>query len=654
MDSEQLVPMRHEGGKDEIGSMIRSYNRMAARTNELIQTVYKNKLVEQEMLVSRKNAELLALHSQINPHFLFNALESIRMHSILKNENETADMVEKLAVMQRQYVEWGEDSVTIEQEVEFVKAYLALQKYRFGERLSYQIEIDEECRKRKVPQLTLVTFVENACVHGIESKASPGWIFVRVYEQNELICMEIEDTGNGMEEGKRQELLENMRNADIEMARKNGKSAFAAALCLYHLIADGESAAEVYLAANSKDQAKVSFTMCRNFVSGLDPKHRYLVSFRDQINFDKTLSFLKVLAADSSKLDGPNPSMFLLDEYHAAKNSGLKDVLQSGQGMRDDPMSIIITTAGFDKLGPCYQFREMCTEVLKGLKEDDTLFALIYALDEGDDWKNEKVWGKSNPNLGVTVKPKYLREQVQKAINSPSEEVGIKTKNINMWCDAETVWIPDHYILNASANLDFEQFRDMDCYAGIDLSSTSDLTCMSFMFPTQDKYYFKTLYYLPEAALQEKRFKDLYGDWRRQGLITITPGNVTDYDYILNDLMRIREIVFIQKVAYDAWNATQFVINATDQGLPMEEFSQALGNFNRPTKEMERLLLSGRAVIDNNVINRHCFRNVIMARDRNGNTKPSKQFEEKKIDGVIAKLEALGIYLMSPRYGEFY
>lgn len=122
----------------------------------------------------------------------------------MKNENETADMVEKLAVMQRQYVEWGEDSVTIEQEVEFVKAYLALQKYRFGERLSYQIEIDEECRKRKVPKLTLVTFVENACVHGIESKASPGWIFVRVYEQNELICMEIEDTGNGMEEGKRQ------------------------------------------------------------------------------------------------------------------------------------------------------------------------------------------------------------------------------------------------------------------------------------------------------------------------------------------------------------------------------------------------------------------------------------------------------------------
>lgn len=440
----------------------------------------------------------------------------------------------------------------------------------------------------------------------------------------------------------------------IEMARKNGKSAFAAALCLYHLIADGENNAEVYLAANSRDQAKVSFTMCKNFAQGLDPKHKYLESFRDRINFDKTLSFLRVLAADSSKLDGPNPSMFLLDEYHAAKNTALKDVLQSGQGMRDDPMAVIITTAGFDKLGPCYMFREMCTEVLAGLKDDDTLFALIYSLDEGDDWKDESVWAKSNPNLGVTVKTKYLREQVQKAVNSPSEEVGIRTKNINQWCDSETVWIPDHYLLKASAPVDFEQYRGKDCYMGIDLSSTSDLTCAAFMFPGEAGYAFKVKYYLPEAALEEKRFKELYSEWRRQGLITITPGNVTDYDYVLNDIREANQLVNIQAIAYDAWNATQFVINAQEASLPMQEFSQALGNFNRPTKEMERIILSGRAVIDNNVINRHCFRNVVMARDRNGNTKPSKQFDEKKIDGVIAMLEALGIYLMSPRYGDFY
>ena len=162
-----------EDGKDEISSMIRNYNRMVERTNGLIETVYKNKIREQEILVGRKNAELLALHSQINPHFLFNVLESIRMHSILKKENETADMVSKLAVMQRQYVEWGNDSVSIFQEIEFVKAYLALQKYRFGERLNYDIEVDRECENFKIPKITIVTFVENACVHGIESKSSP-------------------------------------------------------------------------------------------------------------------------------------------------------------------------------------------------------------------------------------------------------------------------------------------------------------------------------------------------------------------------------------------------------------------------------------------------------------------------------------------------
>ena len=440
----------------------------------------------------------------------------------------------------------------------------------------------------------------------------------------------------------------------IEISRKNGKTAFAAGLCLFHLIADGEMDAEVDLAANSKDQAKIAFKFCSQFAKGIDPKGKDLVSFRDKVKFEKMLSLLQVFAADDSKLDGFNASMYLIDEYHAAKNTGLKDVLQSSQGMRDNPMAIIITTAGFDKLGPCYQYREMCTEVLSGLKENDSLFAAIYSLDEGDDWRDPNNWAKSNPNLGITVKPQYLQTQVQSAKNTKSEEVGIKTKNFNIWCDSETVWIPEHYILQASANLDFEQFRNMDCYAGIDLSSTSDLTCASFMIPTENKYYFKTLYYLPEAALQEKRFKDLYGEWRRQGLITITPGNVTDYDYILNDLMKIRDIVYIQKIAYDAWNATQFVINAEERGLPMEPFSQTLGNFNRPTKELERLLLSGKAVIDNNLINRHRFRNVIMARDKSGNTKPSKQYEEKKIDGVIAKLEALGIYLVSPRYGEFY
>lgn len=436
----------------------------------------------------------------------------------------------------------------------------------------------------------------------------------------------------------------------IEIARKNGKTAYAAGLSLFHLIADDEMDAEVDLAANSKEQAKIAFKFCSHFAKGIDPKGKDLIAYRDKVKYDKMLSILQVFAADDSKLDGFNASMYLIDEYHAAKNTGLKDVLQSSQGMRDNPVGIIITTAGFDKLGPCYQYRTTCTEVLQGIKQNDELFAAIYTLDEGDDWKDEKNWIKSNPNLGVTVKPQYLKTQVKEATNSPSEEVGIKTKNFNLWCDAETVWIPDHYILEASADVDLNDFKGMECFAGIDLSSTSDLASIAYMIPTEDKTYFKMKYYLPETALKEKRFKILYSEWRRQNLITITPGNVIDYDYILNDLMDMDKILFLVNIGYDSWNATQFVINATEKGLPMEPVSQSIGNYNRPTKEMERLLLSGKAVIDNNIINRHCFKNVVLARDTHGNVKPSKKFEEKKIDGVISGLNALGIYLASPRY----
>lgn len=446
------------------------------------------------------------------------------------------------------------------------------------------------------------------------------------------------------------------KNLYIEMARKQGKTAFAAGLCLYALIYDKEINAEVDLAANSKDQARIAFAMCKNFCKVLNPSSTLLKPFKNNITYDRTLSNLNVFAADDSKLDGYNASLYLLDEFHAAKDGRLRDVLQSSQGMRENPLGIVITTAGFNKGGPCYEYRTLCTEILYGAKEDNTLFSLIYCLDDGDDWKDEKVWQKSNPNLGVTVKPSFVREQVRKAVNSPSEEVGVKTKNLNIWCDASDIWIPDHYILNSTQKLDYKQFEGQDCYVGIDLASTGDLTAASFMVPGEEKYHFWTHYYLPEAALREGKNNIQYAEWRRRGQLTITPGNVTDYEYILSDLLKVNQTLRIQSVAYDPYNATQFVISATDAGLPMEPYAQNLGNFNRPTRELERLILSGRVVIDNNEITRYCFRNVMLRHDHNGNVKPSKEYESsgKKIDGVVSMLECLGSYLSSPRYGQFY
>lgn len=222
VDHDTLARIAHVDGQDEIGSLMENYNRMADRMNGLIQTVYKDRLREQEINIARQSAELRALHSQINPHFLFNALESIRMHSILKEEFETAGMVEKLTVMERQTVDWTSDTGTVSREMEFVEAYLELQKYRFGDRLSYRLEVSEECREQEIPRLTVTTLAENACVHGIESKTTPGWIFIRVYREGQELCIEVEDTGGGMEEEELQTLQYRMDHASIDMLKEKG------------------------------------------------------------------------------------------------------------------------------------------------------------------------------------------------------------------------------------------------------------------------------------------------------------------------------------------------------------------------------------------------------------------------------------------------
>lgn len=436
----------------------------------------------------------------------------------------------------------------------------------------------------------------------------------------------------------------------IEVSRKNGKTALAAALCLYYLIADGEDGAEVDLAANSKDQAKIAFSFCSTFAKQLDPKAKVLRAYRDSILFDVNNSKLKVFAADDSKLDGFNASFGLVDEYHSAKNSRVRDVIKSSMGMRQNPHLCTITTAGFDKTLPCYRLRSTAIEILNGLKEDDSMFIAIYSLDNDDDWTEQKNWVKCTPNLNVTVTEKYIKEQVQSAINNPSEEVGVKTKTLNLWCDTAEVWLPEQYLIKASCKIDFEQLKELPCYVGVDLAATSDLTAVSYLVVNEGTYYFWNHYYLPESALKEKADRELYKYWKQQGLLTITEGNVTDYDYITNDIMKFGEKVSIQKVGYDKYNATQWAISATDLGLPLEEYSQSLGNFNKPTREMERLLLSGKCKIENNEITRWCFKNVTLKSDHNGNVKPNKSIKAKKIDGAIAMIQALGMYLTTPHY----
>lgn len=436
----------------------------------------------------------------------------------------------------------------------------------------------------------------------------------------------------------------------LELARKNGKTAFMAAICLYMLIADGESGSEVELVANSAKQAKICFNMCSAFLESIDTKGKYFKRYRDSIKFDKTKSLLQVLSSDASGNDGYNSYCFLLDECHEQPDSRLWDVMTSSQGMRVNSLAMIATTAGFNRFGFCYPYRDTCINILKGTVENDAQAAFIYCLDDDDDWEDPEKWAKANPSIGITVQEDYLQQQVKNAKANTSLEVGIRTKNLNEWTNSSSVWIAQQILLQSSKKIDLNKFQECYGYGGVDLASVSDLTAFSVMIPYEGKYYFKTHYYLPSSALHDNVNSTLYQNWHRQGYLTITDGNVTDYDYVLNDIVRVNNKVLLSNIAYDQYNATQWATDCVNAGISIKPYSQALYNFNKPSKEFERLIKRGQVVIDDNPITRWCFDNVVLKFDHNENCKPCKEEDMKKIDGVIAMLEALGLYLDTIHY----
>ena len=440
------------------------------------------------------------------------------------------------------------------------------------------------------------------------------------------------------------------KTAHISVSRKNGKTTLAAALGLFSLIADGEPASSVIMAANSREQAHIDFDAASSFARQLDPRKKSLKVLRNEIVFQKNNASLKVISADASTGDGLNPQLVILDELHEAPDSKLFDVLRSGQGFREQPLMLSITTAGFRIGGFCNQYEDYCKEILMGQKVDETLFALLYTLDDGDDWTDESNFIKSNPNLGITVKRDWLSEQVNQAKNSPTLEVGVKTKNLNVWCSSSTTWIPEQYIRKSLMDVDLTEFKNKNnylVYLGFDLAAISDLTAVSIMFvdPETEEYFFKTWYYLPKSALDGKYNSELYKMWSSKGFLTLTDSETTDYNYIQNQIVYLYETFDVQGVFFDSWNAQMLVNNLTNLGLPMTAYSQSIGNFNKPTKEMERLVLSDKVRFDNNPITRFCFDNVELKVDLNGNSKPVGDHNAKKIDGVISMLNALGGYL---------
>lgn len=442
-----------------------------------------------------------------------------------------------------------------------------------------------------------------------------------------------------------------IRNAYIQLSRKCGKTSIASAIALYALIADGEIGAEVDLVSPSSEQTRIAFRCASNYAESIN-KGNIIKCLRNTIDFKPSKARIRMMSSDSKFGDGFSPHVGIVDEYHAFENNDIPNLIQSGQGMRRNPIMIYITTAGFNLHGPCKEYRDMCAEILNGTKTDDSIFPLIYELDEGDDWLNEDVWEKACPSLDKTVSKDYLRQQITLAQNNTSMETGVKTKNLNMWVSSSEVWLTDSLIENSMQNVNIEDYKGEFIYGGIDLGAVSDLCVMSFMIPPNpyrnlnpDKFIFKSWVYLPETELSDNVNWQYYRTWQKHKYLTVTSGNVTDYEYILEDMKEINSVMPIQDIAYDAWQSTMFVISATNAGMSMAPYSQAIGNFTKPTRSFEILLRQGKVIIDSNPITRWCFQNVVLKEDHNNNVKPTKTSRMQKIDIVIAMLESLGVYL---------
>lgn len=449
-----------------------------------------------------------------------------------------------------------------------------------------------------------------------------------------------------------------IRQAYLEISRKNGKTSLCAALALYSLIGDNEPGASVDIVAPSSAQSHIALTAAQNYGTSIN-KHGILKYRNSDILFKHTNSRLKVLSSDSKYNDGFNTSTGIIDEFHAFRDNAIFNLITSSMGARRQPLLLLITTSGFDLYSHCKQYRDMCVEILKGLKTDDTIFPLIYELDDESEVEDENCWKKCCPSLDITVSKDYMYEQLTKMKNMVSERVPILTKVFNVWCSSSSTWLAKERIEDATEDFDLvEVFNSCDIAhvtAGIDLAATYDLTTLSIMLRTNSgDYYFQTWCFLPESALNDSFNKELYRQWSREGHLILTSGNVTDYDYVLKQLLDINDKLPIQYIAYDSYNSSQFIINCTEHGLPVKPFGQSLGNFSRATKEFERLIGLGKIHIHNNPIVRWCFENATLKTDHNDNVKPIKSGKHKdglnpsKIDCVISMLEALGIYLNDP------
>lgn len=446
------------------------------------------------------------------------------------------------------------------------------------------------------------------------------------------------------EDGNRQFLT-----AYIEIPKKNGKSELAAAIALYLLYADNEASAEVYGAACDRNQASIVFDVAKQMVQMSRPlvkRSKIMGATKRIVNYSNA-GFYQVLSAETGTKHGLNVSGLVFDEIHAQPNRHLYDVLTKGSGdAREQPLFFIITTAGTDRNSICYELHSKALDILNGRKKDTSFYPVVYGLSDEDDWNDEANWRRANPSLGHTIGIDRVREAYQQALDNPAEENVFKQLRLNMWTSSSIAWIPEHVYAKGNDPIQFDSLKGRSCYAGLDLSSTSDITALVLVFPPrfeEENYIVLPYFWLPEDTLELRCRRDhvLYDVWERQGYIKTTEGNVVHYGFIEKFIEDLSEIYHIKEIAYDRWNATQMVQNLEGMGLTMVPFGQGYKDMSPPSKELYKLMMEGKIQHGGHPVLKWMGQNVVMRQDPAGNIKPDKEKSVEKIDGIVALIMGL-------------
>lgn len=495
---------------------------------------------------------------------------------------------------------------------------------------------DEEAADRAV------NFIEKFCTHVKGELAGKAFILEKWQKDDivrPLFGWKDKDTG-----------LRKYRTCYVEIPRKNGKSNLAAALALYLMFADGEPGAEIISAAGDRGQANIVYHIAQEMIKNNKHLRSKAKVLRNTIEYKS--SWYKSISAEAYTKHGLNCHGIIFDELHTQPNRELWDVLTTSVGARRQPLIISLTTAGHDRASICYEMHEYSEGVLNGSIEDESFLPVLYKAEPNDDWTDPETWKKANPGYGSICNEAYFMDAVKKAKSNPSMINSFLRLHLNIWTSAETAWIPDDIYMKGDKPIPFDRLPSLPAYGGLDLASTQDLTAFALIFRDDENECFYLLCHQFVNSVKAHNKKLAAGvdylNYEREGDITITPGNVTDYrivkQYILDQCAKYD----VQEIGYDPKFSTYIVAELTEEEITMQPMAQNITSMNGPTKEMEMEIMKGNVIHGGNKCLRWQFGCAIIYTDNNENKRVIKeQKENKKVDGVIASIIALNSYVQN-------